>query len=436
MRLGHRRRLQREIANYKGIPFEQVITSPGRASSNEVQAGDVGSGQHRNEVGQPTTGTGKRRYRRHPKADSNAPERSPSAYVLFSNEVRDELKSQNLSFTDMAKVVGERWQQLDTDGREPYESNANNLKEKYNNAMAEYKKTDEFKEYAEYLARFKASQQAAASGQGNEGKRLKLERSGDGSHGSSRGSQGTPTTSAHGSPINISTSIMQSSMDETAAASPTSTPGYAVNYPPPMSGRAGAGSAARSLVIGQTPPEAAGTYAPQLPLPPISIDNSQRNLPRRSNNPAAPFLSHTQDGSTQSSSQRSGGSHSSGGYYSPMTPVEPVPRIGSATSTEAGTPFGQHHGLRNLSITALQDHQSSGGLSGQGQPSISGPAHHPFSAPETASRTLPPLSSHVALPPPQSQQRLDGLSVLALAGRLVDAEGRESHSRPPRTQPP
>ncbi|KAB8336933.1 hypothetical protein FH972_021238 [Carpinus fangiana] len=54
------------------------------------------------------------------------------------------------------KVVGERWQVLATDEREGYETHASNAKEKYMNAMAEYKKTDDYAQYQQYLADFKA----------------------------------------------------------------------------------------------------------------------------------------------------------------------------------------------------------------------------------------------------------------------------------------
>ncbi|OBZ81254.1 hypothetical protein A0J61_10697, partial [Choanephora cucurbitarum] len=43
----------------------------------------------------PTT---KRKYRRHPKPDRNAPVKPPSAYIMFSNDARAELKNKNLSF--------------------------------------------------------------------------------------------------------------------------------------------------------------------------------------------------------------------------------------------------------------------------------------------------------------------------------------------------
>lgn len=98
----------------------------------------------------------KRKYRRHPKPDENAPERPPSAYVIFSNRIREEIKDQNLSFTQIAKLVGDRWQKLDPKGKEPYESQANAAKERYNIQLSAYKKTDAFKDYTQYLADFKA----------------------------------------------------------------------------------------------------------------------------------------------------------------------------------------------------------------------------------------------------------------------------------------
>ena len=70
--------------------------------------------------------------------------------------IREELRPQNLSFTDIAKRVGENWQVLLAEGKEPYESQASAAKEKYHAEMAKYKKTDAYKEYALYLAEFKA----------------------------------------------------------------------------------------------------------------------------------------------------------------------------------------------------------------------------------------------------------------------------------------
>ena len=117
----------------------------------------------------------KRKYRRHPKPDENAPERPPSAYVIFSNKIRDDVKDQNLSFTQIAKLVGDRWQKLDPPGKEPYEAQANAAKEKYNILLSTYKKTESYREYTQYLAEFKAKH-----GGGAEQKRPRLEQASSG----------------------------------------------------------------------------------------------------------------------------------------------------------------------------------------------------------------------------------------------------------------
>lgn len=71
-------------------------------------------------------------------------------------EIREDLRSENLSFTEIAKRVGEKWQVLIPDEKEPYESQASAAKERYNIELAKYKKTSQYREYAVYLADFKA----------------------------------------------------------------------------------------------------------------------------------------------------------------------------------------------------------------------------------------------------------------------------------------
>ena len=70
--------------------------------------------------------------------------------------MREDLKGQDLSFTEIAKVVGERWQVLPTEIREACEQQANAAKEKYYGELAEYKKTTEYEQYQGYLTEFKA----------------------------------------------------------------------------------------------------------------------------------------------------------------------------------------------------------------------------------------------------------------------------------------
>ena len=75
--------------------------------------------------------------------------------LIHLPEIREELKPQNLSFTDIAKRVGERWQILAMEEKEAFESEASFAKEKYNAEMARYKRTANYREYAQYIADFK-----------------------------------------------------------------------------------------------------------------------------------------------------------------------------------------------------------------------------------------------------------------------------------------
>lgn len=179
-KLGHRRKLQRAIAEYRGqahylplIPTgSKSISGDGVYRSDDSAAESKGRQADAVASNPPGTST-KRKYRRHPKPDQNAPERPPSAYVIFSNQVREALKGQDLSFTEIAKVVGERWQVLATDAREACERQAHTAKEKYYAALAEYKKTPQYAAYQKYLDEFKAKH--TISQKGSEGKRSKME---------------------------------------------------------------------------------------------------------------------------------------------------------------------------------------------------------------------------------------------------------------------
>ncbi|KAH7111283.1 hypothetical protein B0J11DRAFT_193886 [Dendryphion nanum] len=103
----------------------------------------------------PTNARTKRKYTRRPKPDMHAPERPLTAYVAFSKHVRDILEGQEISFTDIAKVIGARWQGLPVYAREVYQCQANVAKEQYSVDLAEYKKSSKYHAYKEYLKGFK-----------------------------------------------------------------------------------------------------------------------------------------------------------------------------------------------------------------------------------------------------------------------------------------
>ncbi|KAJ4301238.1 hypothetical protein N0V90_003329 [Kalmusia sp. IMI 367209] len=167
VKLGHRRKLQRAIAESRGQSSGRPLPiGLGKAGSvdgsyrsdDSATEGKARPGGESSAAGATTSA--KRKYRRHPKPDEHAPERPPSAYVIFSGHVRDTVKGQDLSFTEMAKLVGERWQVLPADAKEAFERQANTAKEKYYAALAEYKKTPEYESYQKYLEAFKAKHAA------------------------------------------------------------------------------------------------------------------------------------------------------------------------------------------------------------------------------------------------------------------------------------
>jgi len=179
VKLGHRRKLQRAIVEARGqgnertlpIDLRHVPSIDGSYRSDESGTeGKAGkrAGTAPSRAGSTST---KRKYRRHPKPDEHAPERPPSAYVIFSNQMREVLKGQDLSFTEIAKIVGERWQVLSPGSREACERQAASAKEKYYAELAEYKKTPQYSAYQEYLADFKAKHATPRT----EMKRAKLE---------------------------------------------------------------------------------------------------------------------------------------------------------------------------------------------------------------------------------------------------------------------
>lgn len=200
VKLGHRRKLQRRIANYRGVAPETSLVSPTRTSIEDTRL--EANRTESVKIDKPEgAGVAKRKYRRHPKPDENAPERPPSAYVLFSNKMREDLKGQNLTFTEIAKLVGENWQNLTRDEKEPFERQAHEAKERYNRELAEYKKTAEYRKYCDYLHEFR-KRQAAQLQEKDVSKRLKTESDsmrGSSTSGGSTSAGGTTSGTVSGS---------------------------------------------------------------------------------------------------------------------------------------------------------------------------------------------------------------------------------------------
>ncbi|KAI9676233.1 MAG: hypothetical protein M1829_003062 [Trizodia sp. TS-e1964] len=178
-------RLQREISRVRGLTQANSLetdpaNSPAAAAAEE-------RGFEGEEVMSPAEkeqhAPRKRKYNRHPrvsstpllqssatktdpslKADENAPERPRSAYVIFSNKSREDLKGTNLAFTDIARVVGQRWQLLSPEQKRGYEALATASKERYAVLLEAYKQTPQYADFQKYLEEFRAKEAAAQLG--------------------------------------------------------------------------------------------------------------------------------------------------------------------------------------------------------------------------------------------------------------------------------
>src|SRR6185436_20000079 len=93
----------------------------------------------------PEPTSSKRKYRRHPKRDRHAPVKPASAYVMFAHRVREQYQGQNLSFPEMAKIVGERWKNVPSAEKEAIEKDAAAAKSKYLAELEIYKNSDAWK---------------------------------------------------------------------------------------------------------------------------------------------------------------------------------------------------------------------------------------------------------------------------------------------------
>ena len=83
----------------------------------------------------PPKGETKKKFK-----DPNAPKRPPSAFFLVCSEYCPKIKGEHpgLSIGDVAKKLGEMWNNTAADDKQPYEKKAAKLKEKYEQDIAAY----------------------------------------------------------------------------------------------------------------------------------------------------------------------------------------------------------------------------------------------------------------------------------------------------------
>ncbi|KAG2230861.1 hypothetical protein INT48_009242 [Thamnidium elegans] len=206
-----RSRLQLQQQQQQGRNNDSGNSSGGEGSitqTNRVQAtvsdnntSGISSNEDNDSIDTNESAPIKRKYRRHAKPDRNAPIKPPSAYIMFSNDSRTELKDQNLSFAELAKIVGEQWKNLSHVEKQAYERMAMRAKDEYLADLEQYRQTSQYVHYQDYLNDFKSKQDAANRLIGRSRKRDKTKSPGSGSHAdaSSNGNSNGSGSSGNGS---------------------------------------------------------------------------------------------------------------------------------------------------------------------------------------------------------------------------------------------
>ncbi|KAF8182885.1 high mobility group box domain-containing protein [Pholiota molesta] len=74
------------------------------------------------------------------KKDPNAPKRALSAYMFFSQDWRERIKTENpdAGFGEVGKLLGAKWKELDEDEKKPYIEQAAKDKERADEEKAAY----------------------------------------------------------------------------------------------------------------------------------------------------------------------------------------------------------------------------------------------------------------------------------------------------------
>jgi hypothetical protein len=155
-RLGHRRKLQRAILEYKSSTTTktQCLVTNFSLSSGGLPV----IGAHPTEFPLPLVPAvrTKRPYRRHPRSDDNAPRKPKTAYVLFSEHVRRDPAINRLSFAEIAKEVGKRWGNLPQEEKvNIWEKPTADKMREYGAELEQYKKTESYQSYQTYLEDFR-----------------------------------------------------------------------------------------------------------------------------------------------------------------------------------------------------------------------------------------------------------------------------------------
>ncbi|KAI8019841.1 FACT complex subunit SSRP1 [Camellia lanceoleosa] len=109
-----------------------------KESKKELAASKASSSRGKSKDGDED-GLKKRKQKK--KKDPNAPKRAMSSFMFFSQSERENIKKTNpgIAFTDVGRVLGEKWKKLSAEEKEPFEAKARADKMRYKDEISGYK---------------------------------------------------------------------------------------------------------------------------------------------------------------------------------------------------------------------------------------------------------------------------------------------------------
>jgi len=95
--------------------------------------------------------------------DKNAPKRPCSSFILFSNDMRDQVRSEmgpEATFGQIGARISQMWNVCSDENKMHYQDKAAAAKAQYAQTLAEYRQTTAYAEFQEKLTQFKDSVKA------------------------------------------------------------------------------------------------------------------------------------------------------------------------------------------------------------------------------------------------------------------------------------
>jgi len=118
----------RNVVQQQSRPMNGNFSSQ-NMNSQQMRGGAMGGGMA-NQGGKPMK----------PAKDPNAPKKPLSAYFIYANYIRDDVRREcpEMSTTEIAKESGRRWAQLSPEERQNFENQSRDAKTEYEEAMSNY----------------------------------------------------------------------------------------------------------------------------------------------------------------------------------------------------------------------------------------------------------------------------------------------------------